>query len=393
MKNIEKAKILVVDDEHEIRELLLRILRLKYQVDSAEDGVDALKKTAQEHFDLMIVDLKMPQMSGQELVKAMRERGDKQISFIILTGHGNLDEAYQLLSEVKISDFLNKPIRRQELLFSVERALRECALVNQLKDYNDNLEADVVHRTKLLNERNVDLLKAKEQVEAASNAKTAFLSRMTHELRTPLNAIIGFGQLQSLMEPSSPNFYKDLKENNQEILGAGQHLLTLVDDLIDFATNIENRPICIESVSLDKIISASIHSIKSFAEAAQVSIEYQPSLKKVLADQSRLKQIMDKLLSNAVKFNHSPGSIYIKVNTGAEQVKITIRDTGVGISSADENAIFEPFTRTGYAEKQEIPGTGIGLSLCQSLINQMKGSITFKSEKDGSSFLLSLRTG
>ncbi len=132
---LAKIRILVVDDEEKVRSLLVRILELQYKsVETAENGEVALDMLKKKTYDLLIVDLNMPKVTGQELVKQIRDNGDERTSLIILTGHGALEDAYTLLKEVNISDFLNKPVGRAVLLFSVKRALREQQLTHTSKN-------------------------------------------------------------------------------------------------------------------------------------------------------------------------------------------------------------------------------------------------------------------
>ncbi len=390
MVAVEKQKILVVDDEPEIRELLVRMLSRHYNVDFAIDGMDALDLTEKESFDLMIVDLNMPRMSGQELVNEIRVRGDAQMVFIILTGHGTFKDAHQLLADVKISDFLNKPVGRQELHFSVDRALRESSLLKTINEHNQSLEEQVRIRTEKLIERNIHLLEINDKLEKSNKIKSVFLSRMSHELRTPLNTIVGFGQLQDLLDRSSQEFQKITQGYNQEILQAGEHLLQMIEDMLEFSAGANELSIYMEPVVLHDVILESISSTMPFAEKTGISINYQQSSAIVKADNGRLKQVVDNVLNNAVKFNRSSGSINVKVTEKGGQVEISIQDTGIGIDSEDERIVFEPLTRGARAEKKAIPGAGIGLAFCRFLINQMNGSIDFSQETDGTTFYLRL---
>lgn len=148
--NNGNSKILIIDDEEKIRKLLKKILEeTPHEVDEAENGLEALETISKKKYDLMIVDLNMPKMNGQTLISKVRQT-DNYAAFIILTAHGDLETAYGLLNEYRISDFLTKPLNSPlQLLFSVENALEKQRLQKQNVDYNQKLE-DSLAKVKLL---------------------------------------------------------------------------------------------------------------------------------------------------------------------------------------------------------------------------------------------------
>ncbi|HEX3922206.1 MAG TPA: ATP-binding protein [Streptosporangiaceae bacterium] len=241
----------------------------------------------------------------------------------------------------------------------------------------------------LLARRAADLVAARDQALIATQAKTAFLSNTSHELRTPLNSILGFTQLLEMSDLGDED-----RDCVQRILGAGRHLLALINELIDIA-RIESGELSlsVEPVSVLALIEETSHLLAPLAAERSIAIvQYctHPGLT-ANADRQRLSQILMNLISNAIKYNHRGGTITItSQEAGAGQVSVTVSDTGPGIQQEDLDRIFIPFERLG-AELTPIEGTGIGLPLAKALTETMGGGLTASSViGEGSAFTVSL---
>jgi len=237
-----------------------------------------------------------------------------------------------------------------------------------------------------------NLLEAKTMAEKASKAKTEFLSNMSHELRTPLNAILGFSQLFEY----DRTLGEHQQSNAREINNAGQHLLTLIEEILDLSRIEAGKlELSMETVTLVDVIRESVSWVTDIAQSRGVSIQFDPVTCQglmVRADAIRLKQVFLNLLSNAVKYNREGGSVSIVCTEDENDcVRIGIKDTGPGILNDQLGALFQPFNRLG-AEFSAIEGTGIGLVITKHLINLMQGELEVDSVPgEGSTFTVQLQ--
>ncbi len=248
---------------------------------------------------------------------------------------------------------------------------------------------DVTERKKY----EVDLIEARNIAEEASKAKTEFLSNMSHELRTPLNAILGFSQLFEY----DMSLGEQRQSRARAINNAGKHLLNLIDEILDLSrVEAGNIELSMEPVRLGPVIKASVSWVAEMAKGRGISIEFDPGVYSgvmVEADAGRLKQVFLNLLSNAVKYNCENGKISIDYQLDEQGIaRISITDTGIGISPDQLDDLFKPFNRLG-AEFMGIEGTGIGLVITKRLVELMQGELKVDSKPgQGSTFTVQFQT-
>lgn len=233
------------------------------------------------------------------------------------------------------------------------------------------------------------LIAARDEADRANQAKSEFLSSMSHELRTPMNAILGFGQLLELDEALSD----ENKDNVQEILKAGAHLLELINEVLDLA-KIEagHIDLSLEPVEVCPIVAECLSLVNALAHKRGIKLGHKGlEGMSVRADRTRLKQALLNLISNAIKYNREGGSVHIEVQTAeTDRLSIRVTDTGPGIPDARLAELFLPFNRLD-AENSGVEGTGIGLTITRRIVEMMGGTVDVKSEVGvGSTFWIEL---
>ncbi|MEI6557878.1 MAG: ATP-binding protein [Rhodospirillaceae bacterium] len=258
------------------------------------------------------------------------------------------------------------------------------------------VEEDITERR----HHEAELREAMAAAERANLAKSEFLSAMSHELRTPMNSILGFAQL--LRDSTREALTDRQKMFVDRILRGGEHLLALINEVLDLARVEAGRlQLSLEPVDLRSVLAECLTLIENLAEKHEVTMVDQTVhqlVPTVQGDYTRLKQAVINLLSNAVKYNRSGGTVILSVTvTTPGRVRLVIADTGRGIPAARQGELFQPFNRLGL-ESSAIEGTGIGLTVTRKLIEAMKGTIGFASrEGAGSTFWIELplaqRTG
>jgi PAS domain S-box-containing protein len=253
----------------------------------------------------------------------------------------------------------------------------------ELEQLNDELEQRVEQRTSAL-------LQAKEGAEAASQSKSLFLTSMSHELRTPLNAILGYAQLMEIR----PGLPEDVVANAHEIRRAGDMLLALMNDILDLARIESGRlEVKIESVNLASVLAECHSQNLRAAEIRGIKIVFEQNCEQfgVKADRRRLVQVLNNLISNAIKYNKEAGAVTVRCAVQAVgRVRISVTDTGLGLSKDKQSQLFQSFNRLG-AEMGQVEGTGIGLVITRHLVEGMAGSIGVESTRDiGSTFWVEL---
>lgn len=358
----EGPRILVVDDNPDMRDYLQRLLEPEWEVMTAADGEAALAIVDGSPVDLVLTDAMMPGIDGFELARRLRDNpATSALPILMLSARAGPEETVAGL-DVGVDDYIVKPFSSSELRARIRAQLQVASL----------------------------RAAAFETINSASRAKTDFLSRMSHELRTPLNSVLGFAQLLEIGELDP-----DQRAGVEEIRTAGKHLLDLIDEVLDVARIETGRlSISIEPVELPSAVRDATEMVRPLAEQNRVTItvdETSIAGLHVLADRQRVLQILINLLSNAVKYNTHGGTVAVAAGAEAEAVRVSIRDTGRGIAPEHLGRVFEPFERLG-AESSAIEGMGVGLALSKGLAERMGGDLTVESKPfEGSTFTLVLR--
>jgi signal transduction histidine kinase len=356
MIHSEKQLILIVDDLKDNILILAQILQADYQIIFATNGKTALTIAETRQPQIILLDVMMPEMDGYEVCAQLKSNDKtRAIPVIFVTAKDDVDDELRGL-EFGAVDYITKPLRPKIVKLRV----------------GVHLDIDKHKR----NEEK--LIQEKIQAEAFSRAKTEFLSRMSHELRTPMNAVLGFAQLLEMDELNA-----DQKENVSEIINAGQHLLHLINEVLELST-IEAGKLELNIIGFD--LNTSIKNCISLTRLSAASrgiriideITLQPSLE-LIADPLRFKQVLLNLISNAIKYNKEKGCVTLSSELIDNKIKINVIDTGRGLNPAQMSLLFNSFERLGV--KCEIEGTGIGLCITKQLVEAMQGQLTVSSQE------------
>jgi signal transduction histidine kinase len=394
--------VLLVDDQPMVGEAVRRLLadepsvQLHYcsDVDEALAQVDEIKPS------VILQDLVMPKINGLSAVRMFRSRERTADTPIIVLSSREDPQTKSQAFAVGANDYLVKLPDKIELLARIKyhsrsylnqvqrdeayRALRESQ--QQLLDKNTALTS--LNRT--LEETARALIEAKSEADRANRAKSDFLSRMSHELRTPLHAILGFGQLLEMDELQS-----DQKDNVQQILGGGRHLLRLINEVLDITTIEAGRiQLSLEKVDVEEVLTECASFVRPLAKKRAIRLECDASAAcavHITTDRQRLTQVVLNLLSNAVKYNRDGGEISVSCKQlSPERLLIQVVDTGVGIPRAHFERLFGAFDRLG-AEHSGVEGTGLGLAVTKRLVELLGGEIGVESVVgEGSTFTVAL---
>ena len=315
----------------------------------------------------------------------------KNISILLPEDQANLHDSF-------LNDYFNSDSKRNDIIgkvrqliakkkdgttFDIELAVSEISVDNEI--VLTGIIRDVAYRRIAEGK----LIKAKEDAEKANKAKSEFLSSMSHELRTPMNAILGFGQLLELNE----DIHEGAKEWTREIINAGNHLLELINEVLDLSRIEAGKlELTLVNLSLKETIDRCYNLVVPLSAKMNITLDISNINNfTVYADETRLRQVLINVFSNSIKYNSQNGCVDVSCNeTSDGMIEIHVKDTGIGISADNLQELFKPFSRVSD-DVNKVEGTGIGLVITKSLIEEMNGSISVTSEKNkGTEFVISL---
>ncbi len=384
-------KILIVDDNRNNLYTLRNLLQqyIDATVIEADCGQKALQELIRNTVDLIILDVQMEGMDGFELATLVKARKKtKDIPIVFLSASYTNDDFKNRGFGVGAVDYLTKPIDEYQLINRINVYLK---LIEKERRMNVLLEEKVYEQTQ-------ELRWAKEQAEAANEAKNTFLANISHELRTPLNIIMSTNQLISYYLNNDEEL--DRNQISRKIAVQVQNcnrLLRLVNNLIDI-TKIDSGhfEIAMQSCNIVNICESITLSVAEYVENKGIKLIFDTESEEVNVecDINAIERIMLNLLSNAIKFTPVGGTIFVSLEDKANIVIIKIRDTGIGIPQEKQQIIFERFKQADELLTRRHEGSGIGLNLVKSLVDMHGGRIYLSSkENEGSEFLVQLPKG
>jgi signal transduction histidine kinase len=359
------ARILVVDDEPDLEDLILQ--KFRHQIRDgdvgflfARDGIEALSVLeANDDIDLVVTDINMPRMDGLTLLQKLQQiEGD--LSAIVVSAYGDMANIRSAMNRGAF-DFLIKPLDFLDFETTIAKTIRHVEVLREAR------------RRQAENQR----------LESASQNKSHFIANMSHELRTPLNAIIG---LTDMMVANATRFGTEKAlEPLKRIHNAGTHLLGLINQVLDLskieAGKLELAP---ESVALAPLIDEVIGTAQQLASQNKnrLVVEAEKNLGTLTVDPMRLRQILLNLLSNACKFTKD-GEVRLqarRIANGSDWIELAVIDSGIGMTPEQLTKLFQEFSQAEASTAKKYGGTGLGLAITRKLARMMGGDVTVTSE-------------
>jgi len=379
----EQPKVLVVDDEESVVVTIKAILQLDgYDVATSTSGMQARKMVREVEYDLVLTDLRLEDGDGLDVLKAVRESYPETVT-IMLTGYASLESAIQAL-RAGAYDYLVKPSEVEELRATVARGIERRRLGQELRvrlaelaDLNASLQQRIDEATAELKERY-------EQLKELDRMKSQFLSIASHELKTPITAMSGFLQValrrvRRMSEGEAPvpvaDGLRGITEQLEVVYRQTGKLARLVDELLDVSRiqtgRIEFR---YGDVDLSELATEVATRMQLSTTAHEISVRHN-SQSVVTADRDHLEQVLNNLVTNAIKYSPSGGAINIEVRPDDGGVRLSVTDEGIGIPEKELEAIFGLFYRSPDRAARDAAGMGLGLYISKEIVVRHGGRI------------------
>lgn len=357
-------KVLVIDDEPGIRSGVVRILNnfhvtypfmdedYTFEVLEAGTGEDGLAIIEQEIPDILLLDNKLPGIQGVEVLEHIRKR-NYEIMVAMITSYASLDVAIRATRDGAI-DFIPKPFTPQELKSSIENITKQMYL------------------KRITNKMNHEGKKIRYQ----------FLSVLSHELKAPLNALEGY--LRMMQEKQAGDRIEDYATPIERSLQRIQGMRNLIMDLLDFTKiRLERKEEKIQDVNISEVAANAMATVQPYAIQMDVTLNIDTrSDVTVMADPDDIEIVFNNLISNAVKYNKSGGTVEITIDSTDKEAIIVFTDTGIGITKDDTENLFTEFVRIKNEKTRNISGSGLGLSIVKKVIGIYHGTIKVESTPD-----------
>jgi signal transduction histidine kinase len=377
MVMMSEERILVVDDEEPIRNLVSEIIHLMgYKAVTTGSAKEALEILKQDPFGIMITDFKMPEMDGLELMKAVLEQFPRT-NIICMTGHGD-SCTYTEVVGMGVTDYITKPFTADEMKAKLSRVVREKRLIEDMT------------------QKSVELGIANEELKQLSQMKSTFISSVSHELRTPLTVIKEFISL--MLE----GHVGALNEDQKEYLGIANknivRLTNLIETLLDFSRIESGKGLRLrfESVPLMEVVEDAVMTLSQQIQDKGITLENRldTEMPRLLIDRNRMIEVFINLVGNGIKFTPPGGKIIIDskgLTEKRDSMKVVVADTGIGIAEEDLPKIFDRFYQGKRVQEGIIKGTGLGLAITKEIIEGHQGTIEAESKLGaGTSFVFNL---
>jgi len=377
-----KGRLLVIDDEIGIRKGCRRVLEPEgFTVETAASFREGLYRIQQQQFDLVLLDVMMPDGRGVNLLEPIHQQ-DADTVAVVITGYATVETAVETIKRGAY-DLIAKPFTPDMLLMTVNRGIEKRRLALDAK------------RLALLEKEARDLALAKEQAEKLNEFKSNFVTMVAHDLRSPVAGV------QSLVRTMLNGMAGEITAGQKEILGRVDirlgYLLNLINDLLVLAASKSvgtDRPLV--PVQLQIVLNRVLDRYHEEAQGKQIQVTtgLPEEPVSVHATEDGLESILSNLVGNAIKYTPAGGQVEVTGTVEGNCFWLKVRDTGIGISAEDLSHIGEEFFRAKNAHLQGYPGTGLGVSIVKQYVERFAGQMQVESEEGkGTTFAIRLPLG
>jgi K+-sensing histidine kinase KdpD len=349
-----KSGILIVDDDVALASNLQDVLEVEgYTTAVAYDGQTALSLCREKAFDLALVDIMLPDMSGTKLIAKLYELSSATV-YVVITGYASMDSAIEAVKQRSIVAYETKPINMERLLSLIRQVVER----KQLEEKARQLEAL----------RELDQLRRQ------------LLATVSHELRTPLASIKGYSTM--LLDYDARLEHDEKREYLESIDKATIRLTELVDNLLDMSRleagllKLEKAPI-----SISKLLRETVTEAQVWAPDHRIVLEVTKKLPRVSIDAKRIRQVLDNLIDNASKYSGQGTEILVSTKQVGQELMLSVADQGIGIPAEELPRVFDPMYRIRQRLTPEAGGAGLGLTICKGLVEAHGGRIWMESEE------------
>jgi len=362
---LDKPRILIVDDEPRALELLTRTLRKTARIESAESGEQALELLANQGFDLVISDQRMPGLSGVDLLSSIAESSEST-GRILLTGYADLEATVAAINRGRVHAYLHKPCAPSDLLMVVENVLARVRLVRE----NARLVSVVCEQNAQLEERLEELRESRDRVVASERmaAVGQGIAMVVHDLRAPLAMIQAAGD--EIQREVCQDKLEEITALGSQIQEEAARTLRMCEELLEL-TRMADGTGSAEQCSLDDEVSGTVERLRSEANEASVSLECRlESGARVSLDCERWSRMIENIVRNAFEALPEGGTVSIETARTDDRAVMTISDDGPGVSTELVDSLFEPFATAG-----KTAGTGLGLAIARKVATDHCGTL------------------
>jgi two-component system, sensor histidine kinase and response regulator len=369
---MQKLRVLVTDDELGMRLGVMRTLRdftvrvpdidedVGFVIDHAESGEEALEKIRREPTDILLLDHKMPGISGLEVLEQLAGLKTDMLT-IMITAYASIETAIAATKQGAY-DFLAKPFTPDELRSTIRKTAARLVLAKQ----------------------------ARKLAEEKQQVRFEFIRVLGHELKSPLNAVGGYLDLMKRRQLGDDlASYDDMIARSLARVDGMHKLIRDLLDLTQIESGRKNRSLV--EVDMAAAAKATVETVQAEADARKIAVRIHGDHVSMTADAREIDMLLNNLISNAVKYNRDGGSVDVTIERRGPQVAIAVADTGIGMTPDEIGRIFDEFIRIKSEKTNHILGSGLGLSLVKKLVQLYDGSVSVESRPDaGSTFTILL---